>query len=224
VCRIEAKDVALGTGFLVGPDTVLTNWHVVEQAKRHGSLSQIACRFDYVELPNGSRQAGQVVPLHAESCLDTSLYSKAETTTTPESPPPTADELDYALLRLATPVGQQIVDGRTRGWIVLPNAASPLPKDAPLLIVQHPDGTPMKLAMDTQAVIGRNENSTRILYRTNTERGSSGSPCFTIDWNIVALHHYGDPSWQEPKFNQGVPIELIRRRIEARGFANTLGT
>ncbi len=82
---------------------------------------------------------------------------------------------------------------------------------------------PMKLAMDTQAVIGRNKNATRILYRTNTEPGSSGSPCFTLDWNLVALHHYGDPCWQAPKFNQGVPIELIRRRIEAQGFANALG-
>jgi V8-like Glu-specific endopeptidase len=223
VCRIELNDEALGTGFLVGPDTVLTNWHVVEQAKSDDALNRIACRFDYVQLPNGTRQAGQAVPLHTETCLDTSEYSGAETTNTPESPAPTDNELDYALLRLAMPVGQERINGDARGWIVLPNAASPLPKDAPLLIVQHPEGTPMKLAMDTQAVIGRNSNATRILYRTNTERGSSGSPCFTIDWNLVALHHYGDPRWQDPKFNQGVPIELIRRRIEARGFANALG-
>jgi hypothetical protein len=223
VCRIELNDEALGTGFLVGPDTVLTNWHVIEQAKADGSLRQISCRFDYVQLPNGTRQAGQAVALDGQTCLDTSTYSEAETTATPATPAPTADQLDYALLRLATPVGQQQVDGRTRGWIVLPSAPAPLPKDAPLLIVQHPDGMPMKLAMDTQAVIGRNTNATRILYRTNTESGSSGSPCFTIDWNLVALHHYGDPSWQHPKFNQGVPIELIRRRIETKGLANALG-
>ena len=39
----------------------------------------------------------------------------------------------------------------------------------------------------------------------------------------VALHHYGDPRWQNPLFNQGVPIELIRRRIDAKGFGNSLG-
>jgi V8-like Glu-specific endopeptidase len=223
VCRIELNEEALGTGFLVGPDAILTNWHVVEEAKGNGTLNQIACRFDYVQLPNGARQAGQAVRLNGQTCVDTSTYSEAETTPTPDTPAPTADQLDYALLRLATPVGEQQVDGRKRGWIVLPSAAAPLTKDAPLLIVQHPKGLPMKLAMDTQAVIGRNENATRILYRTNTEPGSSGSPCFTLDWNLVALHHYGDPCWQAPKFNQGVPIELIRRRIEAQGFANALG-
>jgi hypothetical protein len=44
-----------------------------------------------------------------------------------------------------------------------------------------------------------------------------------MDWDIVALHHYGDPAWQDPKFNQGVPIELIRGRIEAKGFGNAIG-
>jgi hypothetical protein len=39
----------------------------------------------------------------------------------------------------------------------------------------------------------------------------------------VALHHYGDPNWQKPLFNQGVPIELIRARIDKDGFGNALG-
>ena len=50
----------------------------------------------------------------------------------------------------------------------------------------------MKLALDTKAVIGLNGNGTRLRYRTNTEPGASGSPVFTVDWSIVALHHYGD--------------------------------
>jgi hypothetical protein len=212
ICRIERAQQALGTGFLIGPDTVLTNWHVVEQARRDDRISELGCRFDYVRLPDGSQQAGQLVTLHADGCFDSSSYSTAETTKTPETPPPTADELDYALLRLATPVGQQ------RGWIALPKDAPPLPENAPLLIMQHPKGDPMKLALDTQAVIGRAANNMRLRYRTNTDPGSSGSPCFTLDWGIVALHHYGDPDWQTPLFNQGVPIELIRRRIEAQGL------
>ena len=81
----------------------------------------------------------------------------------------------------------------------------------------------MKLALDTQAVIGANANGTRVRYRTNTDPGSSGSPCFTMDWDLVALHHYGDPKWLNPLFNQGVPIELIRRHIEANGLGNMLG-
>jgi Trypsin-like peptidase domain len=223
VCRVELEGNALGTGFLVGPDTVLTNWHVFEIAKNAGKVGQLGCRFDYVRLPNGQTDAGQLVLLDAAGSLDGYPYSAAEKAGNPDNPLPTMDELDYALMRLASRVGEQQVDGAPRGWIALPKTVLPLPADAPILIVQHPEGTPMKLALDTQAVVGLNGNGTRIRYRTNTDPGSSGSPVFTMDWDLVALHHYGDPKWENPQFNQGVPIELIRQRIVKDGFETALG-
>ena len=223
VCRVELAGQALGTGFLVGPDTVLTNWHVFEVARSAGTVGQLGCRFDYARLPNGQTQPGQLVMLDAAGGIDTSPYSPAEQTANPDNPLPTLEQLDYALLRLASRVGEQQIDGTPRGWITLPKAVVPLAADSPILIVQHPEGTPMKLALDTQAVVGLNGNGTRIRYRTNTDPGSSGSPVFTMDWDIVALHHYGDPNWQKPLFNQGVPIELIRQHIEKSGFGNALG-
>jgi hypothetical protein len=224
VCRVEHGGLGIGTGFLVGPDTVLTNWHVVKHLVGAGKLAEVGCRFDYVKLAGGGQDPGKLVQLRRD-CLAFASYSGAEATANPEQPPPTAEELDFALLQLDSTAGQQQIDGGAkRGWIVLPKAPLPLPADAPLLIVQHPEGDPMKLAMDTQAVIGINGNGTRIKYRTNTDPGSSGSPCFSMDWDIVALHHYGDPKWQAPLFNQGVPIHLIRQRIEALGFANALGS
>jgi hypothetical protein len=223
VCRVELDGNALGTGFLVGPDTVLTNWHVFEAAKNQGKPERLGCRFDYEVLPDGTTQPGQLVMLQAAGLLDSSPYSAAEATSKPDNPLPTAAELDYALLRLASRVGEQQVEGAARGWIALPKAVLPLAADVPILIVQHPEGSPMKLAMDTQAVIGLNGNGTRINYRTNTDPGSSGSPVFSMDWDIVALHHSGDPAWVNPTYNQGVPIELVRQRIEAGGFGNALG-
>jgi Trypsin-like peptidase domain len=223
VCRVELEGNALGTGFLVGPDTVLTNWHVFEIAKNAGKVGQLGCRFDYVRLPNGQTDAGQLVLLDAAGSLDGYPYSAAEKAGNPDNPLPTMDQLDYALMRLASRVGEQQVDGAPRGWIALPKTVLPLPADAPILIVQHPEGTPMKLALDTQAVVGLNGNGTRIRYRTNTDPGSSGSPVFTMDWDLVALHHYGDPKWENPQFNQGVPIELIRQRIVKDGFETALG-
>jgi hypothetical protein len=223
VCRVELEGNALGTGFLVGPDTVLTNWHVFEIAKNAGKVGQLGCRFDYVRLPNGQTDAGQLVLLDTAGSLDGYPYSAAEKAGNPDNPLPTMDELDYALMRLASRVGEQQVDGAPRGWIALPKTVLPLPADAPILIVQHPEGTPMKLALDTQAVVGLNGNGTRIRYRTNTDPGSSGSPVFTMDWDLVALHHYGDPKWENPQFNQGVPIELIRQRIVKDGFETALG-
>jgi V8-like Glu-specific endopeptidase len=223
VCRVELEGNAVGTGFLVGPDTVLTNWHVFEAAKNQDKVAALGCRFDYELLPDGKVQPGQLVMLQAGGLVDSSPYSVAEGTDKPDNPLPTTAELDYALLRLASRVGEQQVEGAVRGWIALPKAVLPLTADGPILIVQHPEGTPMKLAMDTQAVIGLNGNGTRINYRTNTDPGSSGSPVFTMDWDLVALHHSGDPAWVNPTYNQGVPIELVRQRIEANGFASALG-
>lgn len=223
VCRVEISGNAAGTGFLVGPDAVLTNWHVVEAAKKAGTLDKIMCRFDYLKLVNGTRQPGAGVALGPSGCVSFRTFSAAELTKKPDVPEPTGDELDYALLRLDRPVGLED-DGGGRGWIKLPDKEMPMKKGDPLIIVQHPDGAPMKLALDTDAVIALNANRTRVKYATNTEAGSSGSPCFTLDWELVALHHFGDPAWVEPVYNQGVPAQLIRTKIIEDGQGGMLGS
>jgi V8-like Glu-specific endopeptidase len=94
----------------------------------------------------------------------------------------------------------------------------------PLMIAQHPDGKPLKLAVDTESVIGVNANQTRVRYATNTEPGSSGSPVFDFDWNLVALHHLGDPAYNHPPaYNQGIPINNIRARLAATDKLDALG-
>jgi hypothetical protein len=142
-----------------------------------------------------------VVLLHGVDWnVDSSRYSQAEADNQPDRELPTPDELDYALARLARPLGNEPVDRNAglgaprRGWIAFPEVQPPLEADMPLLIAQHPDGSPLKLALDTQGVLGFNGNATRIRYATNTDRGSSGSPCFNMDWTLVALHHMGDPA------------------------------
>jgi V8-like Glu-specific endopeptidase len=88
--------------------------------------------------------------------------------------------------------------------------------------VQHPNAYPLKLAFDTDAIIGVNENGTTVKYKTNTEGGSSGSPCFDINWNLVALHHSGDPDSINPTFNAGTPFSAICSRLEKQGLLEDL--
>jgi hypothetical protein len=223
VCRIESNGDAAGTGFVVGPNAVLTNWHVVQDAVRGNQIAGITCRFDYYRSAGNGRNPGKPVAVANDGCVSHRACSPAETTPTPDTPEPTGDELDFALLKLAEPAGQADADGHPRGWVVLPKDEVALEKGTPLLIVQHPDSAPMKFALDTDAVIGLNAGHTRVRYATNTERGSSGSPCFNMDLVLAALHHYGDPAWQSPKFNQGIPAHLIRRKIESDGFGALLG-
>src|SRR5262249_40939185 len=132
------------------------------------------------------------------------------------------------LLRLERPVGQLPIPpggpgSRLRGWIEVPAADPPLYPQMPLLLLQHPRGAPLKLALDTSGVLRLNANGTRVRYATNSEGGSSGSPCFNMEWQLVALHHYGDPAVNKPGYNQGIPIGKIRARLVAQNQAGALG-
>ena len=72
------------------------------------------------------------------------------------------------------------------------------------------------------AIIGMNNNKTRVRYTTNTEGGSSGSPCFTINRELAALHHLGDPDFT-PRYNQGITMSAILALLEQRGHRDKLG-
>jgi V8-like Glu-specific endopeptidase len=111
--------------------------------------------------------------------------------------------------------------------VEIPEEEHDFNKHRALYIVQHPDGKPMQIALDTEAVVGVNEKGTRVKYTTTTEPGSSGSPCFGPDWQCVALHHSGDPKYllqgQKPEFNQGIPLRAIRTLLQEREKIALLG-
>jgi V8-like Glu-specific endopeptidase len=70
-----------------------------------------------------------------------------------------------------------------------------------------------------------NANKTRVTYQTGTQPGSSGSPCFNQFWNLVALHHAGDPLYPDlmpGAFNEGIPIVRIVERLKTRNLADGL--
>lgn len=209
VCRIEIANDIYGTGFLLAPDVVLTNYHVVEHViKQEYQASDIVLRFDYKKIGSHINE-GELHPLAENWLIDYSTYGPLEFGKTPILP--TEDELDYALLRLAVPLDQ-------RGFVKIPVISSDFNLNfqinAPLFIVQHPDRMPLKLALDTQAIIGLNANETRLHYRTITEGGSSGSPCFNLNWELIALHHSGQAGIK----NGGIPITKLVAKWKKEGL------
>ncbi|HMA34789.1 MAG TPA: trypsin-like peptidase domain-containing protein, partial [Chloroflexia bacterium] len=84
----------------------------------------------------------------------------------------------------------------------------------PLFILQHPAGDPLRVAFDRVVRVPQGAQSTRITYRTNTKRGSSGSPCFTINWGLVALHHGFDEDDPEHP-NEGIPFAAMLGQVQA---------
>jgi hypothetical protein len=246
ICRIEipvnGKQIS-GTGFLVGPDLVMTNYHVMEpvilgEQGRTDSrglaarADQVILRFDYKRMDDGFvTNPGVVFRLAPDWHVDSSPPSPIDRQIE-KTGAPAPDQLDYALLRVAGEPGNRQPGGRTepggtkRGWITFPEASHEFVAHTPLFIVQHPRGMPLKLALDMDAIIGVNQNGTRVTYTTNTDPGSSGSPCFNANWDLVALHHSGDPDFDpahKPEFNEGIPVQAIRALLEHRGLRERLG-
>ncbi len=60
-------------------------------------------------------------------------------------------------------------------------------------------------------------------YRTNTQLGSSGAPCFDMDWNLVALHHSGEAEFS-PTYNEGIPIAAVSALLRKRGYGDLLSS
>ena len=232
VCRIEVQSgwpPKYGTGFLVGSDMVMTNYHVMENVIL-GSVprKQVVLRFDHRVVEDGAVVNPGVEYRLAEAdwLIDRSRYSDLDLHPIPGAVP-SSEELDYALLRIDgqpgnDPIGRRIVqdtEAPVRGWILMPVDTYSFEVNSPLVILQHPQGAPLKIGFETQSVVGLNDNMTRVRHRTNTEKGSSGSPCFDLGWNLVALHHLGDPNFAPgytPEHNQCVPMSAIIALLESR--------
>ncbi len=233
VCKVEVtvgQTSESGTGFLVGADVVLTNYHVVEDLlAREGKSAGVTCRFDYLGPEKNRRGTTHALSAAAAFPIAWGKPSPVDGIQNGGGQLPDEGDLDYALLRLETKVADEdlTLDGPKRGFIKISAAPSPAEQPAafaagaPLVIVQHPEGAPLSLAIDTQSVIGLNGNNTRLRYRTNTEEGSSGSPCCTMDLVPIALHHAGDPKSglrYKAQYNQGIPLQTIVAHIR-KNFA-----
>ncbi len=173
----------------------MTNFHVVEpliQMKRRGAV-----RFDYEVSSDGAINRGR-------SC------NFAEDWLLASSP---VDQLDFALVRLSETVGDDVVPNGIRCF--LKPVGHNFVIDEPLIVLQHPQAKPLKLAFGT---VMAPEDGERVTYTVNTEGGSSGSPCLTTALEVVALHHWGGP-----KHNRGVRMSRILAHLESLQLSNLLG-
>jgi Trypsin-like peptidase domain/Effector-associated domain 1 len=195
VCRVEipasgGDNIGIGTGFLVGGSVAITNKHVIEAITWAGSTpADIVLRFDYKMKGQTEIQKGVTYRLDsARPILETSEVAA----------------LDFALLNVDGSPAQGSVAGQpgapARGW--LKPVAYQFQINDPIFIVQHPKASPLKFAPGSVNDLSPTVN--RVGYTTNTENGSSGSPCCTADWKVVALHHWGGPS-----HNRGVRFSAI---------------
>lgn len=234
VCRIEIAvpgGKTYGTGFLVGPDLVMTNHHVMEPVIDKPDLAAGAVfLFDYKVLSNKVLNAGTPFSLASDGWLVAdSPLSPIDEEADPKSGTPSDEELDYTVVRLAAkpglePVGDGDDKSPDRGWIQI-KAPQKEPEPGTLLfVVQHPNWRPLKVVFEQDGVMEHDGPESRIRHRVNTEKGSSGSPCFNSDWELVGLHHVGDPDFDRPaQFNEAIAVSAIAELLEQEGKLQELG-
>jgi V8-like Glu-specific endopeptidase len=173
VCKITFSDrppAESGTGVLIAPDLVLTNYHVLsrEAGADLNTLAQTAqFEFGYVSTPFGE-------PRHTQL-----LTAVGPTPVVASSP---IEILDYALIRLSPGANFTVKP-------VPLNVTAQLSPRSPLNILQHPEGEALKVSLSNNGVVKTQVDKGLVLYVNPTKRGSSGSPCFDEDWRLVALHH-----------------------------------
>lgn len=173
VCRIEIPSRNIkGTGVLIAPNKVLTNYHVFQPSEKdsiENNARNAVLKFGAFTSDNGAENSGYLFKLDNQNPI--LRFSKTE-------------NLDYILLQVESKILQE-KDIKPARWN---GNRLPVEKKG-ISVLQHPEGDSMKLSISQDGITGVYQNSGLVQYVNKTALGSSGSPCFDEDWCLVALHH-----------------------------------
>lgn len=200
VARIVGLDGArivdgYATGFLVEPGLFVTNWHVFDSPEDTNSFG---AQFNYELDAAGNSQPTVVFEFDAARFF----YSNRD--------------LDIAIVALAD---RQIIGAGTLSEFgavrLIPTLGKILVGQA-VNIIQHPDGRVKHYALQKNTVYLEPADIDRfLLYTTDTLEGSSGSPAFNKDWELVAVHHGGVPEVR------GNDILTLKGEVWKKGMPDT---
>lgn len=183
---------------LIGAGLFITNHHVIESATQ---ANQHILEFDYERDESGARRA------ETRFLIDSTVFVEDSTA-----------GLDFAIFS----VGNQI-----SGPAQLSDFGASLLSDASdkhmlgefANIVQHPQGRLKEVVLRENRLVSRFDDF--LHYVADTQKGSSGSPVYNSEWQMIALHHWGSPQGAaaDPtmpgsnKVNEGIRICSIVRHL-----------
>lgn len=220
-----------GTGFLVGPDLVLTTMHVFDHLYSLAANripASFSVYFDHLQgqaisplspVPAGLRRVGLAanwLVAHAASIPWDGQVDNPDAAQIALL----QQDLDFALIKLDEPVGSEPISrwgGPYRGWVTLPPAGTSmqLADDSRVVIPQHPGGQPQSI--DFGRFCGTCRSSTRMYYSTAAAKGSSGAPCFNREFNLVGMHNaeFNPNKLSIAPANQAILFDAILARVQA---------
>lgn len=184
ICPEEkfSKDPSLSyacTGFLVGPDLLVTAGHCSVNVGESRNETETYCQaftwlFDYRQDSSGRVNLKEIPAENHYKCKKT-IYAVRE-----EKPP----YRDFALVQLDRPV---------KGRTPLKLSAEPLKTDEKLTMMGHPLGTPLKLSSNAKVLLN-NPNRESFLTSLDAFEGNSGSPVFNQKNEVIGILVGGTPS------------------------------
>jgi len=199
VARMDLGSRGKGSGFLIGNDLLLTNHHVL----RNKEDSQAAkAQFNYQQTVDGLAASSDEYGLDPGSLFFTS-----------------SDD-DWTVVKVNPKDG--IKAGKK--WSPLELTEQDPQKDDFTIIIQHPSGGPKQIALYHNVIAYVDSGKHVVQYLTDTEPGSSGSPVFDTQWNLIALHHSGgwlrEPG-NDPKKtfyrNEGIHVNTVIAGLKSAG-------
>ena len=181
VCRITVTGTDLtdyagqsspgwnGTGFLVAPNILLTNHHVLNSVDvAHEAVAEFDYQIteqDILDGPPDSKPPAVLFKLNPDRLFVTSKV----------------EDLDFTFVWIDTEAVRQF------GTIPMTRGSFTVKKGEPTYIIHHPGGEPKQVSLDDTEVMSI--NSAMVLYAADTAGGSSGAPVLCDRGRLIALHH-----------------------------------
>lgn len=181
--KIGSSSINVGTGFLFKIEDkedlfFITNYHVINDKKY---ISKTRIIFDYELDMDGNSIASKSFKIN-------------ETGPWYCSP---VHEYDATIFKLV----DEKKELKKYGYLELKDVE--VEKNNFVNIVQHPGGQMKQISLYHNIVT--NTTDRVVQYLTDTLKGSSGSPVFNSDWEVIALHHSGGGyKLGEPQLPDGV--------------------
>jgi DNA/RNA endonuclease G (NUC1)/V8-like Glu-specific endopeptidase/endonuclease/exonuclease/phosphatase family metal-dependent hydrolase len=184
-----------GTGFLVSPNVVLTNHHVLNSP---AVASAGTCVFNYQLGGDGRPMEARAFRLRPDRLFVTS---------------PADGGLDYTFCWVDGD------PGRDFGAVRITRRAFDIAEQEFANVISHPDGRMKEIAIHENEVQWQDELV--VHYTSDTEPGSSGAAVCNNNWQLIALHHASKKSKVRgyELLNEGVKLSAVAADLERRARA-----
>ncbi|MEP6584687.1 MAG: DNA/RNA non-specific endonuclease [Ginsengibacter sp.] len=162
------KKTGYATGFMVSNCLMLTNWHVFKDEEM-AVESELQFFYEY------DTEGHPTTPVIFK--FDTAKFFVAN------------ELLDYCFVAVQPTDVTRKVSLESIGYLYLDKALGKIGEvnKERLNIIHHPQGDYKQISIRENLFVGIDD--TKIFYETDTAQGSSGSPVFNDQWQVVGLHH-----------------------------------